>query len=98
MGGVASPVGCRVGERGVGGWRASLTKWSRSRATWIPQDLDAEGSVLGAMMLSTEAIAEVVESLDAEDFYRSANGKIYQACGCCYAQGEPVDIVTGSRR
>ena len=59
-----------------------------------PQDLDAERSVLGAMLLSTEAMAEVVELLDAEDFYRSAHGKIYQALRMLFAHGEPIDVIT----
>jgi replicative DNA helicase len=59
-----------------------------------PQDLDAERSVLGAMLLSTEAMAEVVELLNADDFYRSAHGKIYQALRMLFAQGEPIDTIT----
>jgi replicative DNA helicase len=47
------------------------------------------------MMLSSDAIADVVELLLPEDFYRSANGKIYEALRGLYAKGEPVDIVTG---
>ena len=43
-----------------------------------PQNLEAEGSVLGSMMLSSEAIAEVVEVLQPQDFYRGANGRIYE--------------------
>ena len=59
-----------------------------------PQDLDAERSVLGAMLLSTEAMADVVEILDRDDFYRSAHGKIYQALRTLFAHGEPIDIIT----
>ena len=59
-----------------------------------PQDLDAERSVLGSMLLSTEAMADVVEILEADDFYRSAHGKIYQALRMLFAQGEPIDIIT----
>ena len=59
-----------------------------------PQNLEAEESVLGAMMLSSEAIADVVEVLQADDFYRSANGRIYDVLRGLYAKGEPVDIVT----
>jgi replicative DNA helicase len=47
------------------------------------------------MMLSAEAIADVVEILDIEDFYRSANAKIYSTLRGLYARGEPVDIITG---
>jgi replicative DNA helicase len=60
-----------------------------------PQNLEAEESVLGSMMLSAEAIADVVEILDVEDFYRSANAKIYSTLRGLYARGEPVDIITG---
>ncbi|HVD69908.1 MAG TPA: replicative DNA helicase [Actinomycetota bacterium] len=59
-----------------------------------PQDLDAERSVLGSMLLSTEAMADVVEILEADDFYRQAHGKIYQALRTLFAQGEPIDIIT----
>ena len=59
-----------------------------------PQNLDAEASVLGAMMLSSEAIADVVEILQAEDFYRGAHGRIYDVVRGIYARGEPVDLVT----
>jgi replicative DNA helicase len=59
-----------------------------------PQNLEAEQSVLGAMMLSTEAMADVVELLDVEDFYRSAHGKIYGVLRSLFAHGEPVDVIT----
>ena len=59
-----------------------------------PQDLEAERSVLGAMMLSADAMAEVVETLDPTDFYRSAHGKIYEALRTLFAHGEPVDVIT----
>src|SRR6476469_8353143 len=59
-----------------------------------PQDLEAERSVLGAMLLSAEAMADVVEILDADDFYRSAHGKIYAAVRGLFGHGEPVDVIT----
>ncbi|GIU99329.1 MAG: replicative DNA helicase [Actinomycetota bacterium] len=59
-----------------------------------PHNLEAEESVLGSMMLSAEAIADVVEILHPEDFYRSANGKIYETLRSIYARGEPVDAIT----
>lgn len=59
-----------------------------------PQNLEAEASVLGAMMLSSEAIADVVEILQTDDFYRGANARIYEVLRAIYARGEPVDIVT----
>ncbi len=61
-----------------------------------PQNLDAEESVLGAMMLSPNAIGAVSEVLDAggRDFYRESHAKIYRAALGLYAKGEPVDAIT----
>jgi replicative DNA helicase len=59
-----------------------------------PQNLDAEESVLGAMMLSPGAIGAVSEVLDAGHFYRESHAKIYRAALALYAHGEPVDAIT----
>jgi replicative DNA helicase len=59
-----------------------------------PQDLDAEQSVLGGMLLSKEAIADVVEILKGHDFYKPAHETIYQAILDVYARGEPSDPIT----
>ncbi len=59
-----------------------------------PHNLEAEESVLGAMMLSSEAIADVVELIRPEDFYRSANGRVFESLRTIYARGEPVDAIT----
>jgi replicative DNA helicase len=59
-----------------------------------PQNLDAEESVLGAMMLSPGAIGAVSEILDAADFYRESHGVVYKAALGLYAKGEPVDAIT----
>lgn len=59
-----------------------------------PQNLDAEESVLGAMMLSPGAIGAVSEVLQASDFYRESHAKIYRAALALYGRGEPVDAIT----
>jgi len=59
-----------------------------------PQNLEAEESVLGAMMLSPGAIGAVSEILDASDFYRESHAKIYRGALGLYAKGEPVDAIT----
>src|ERR1700760_2756741 len=61
-----------------------------------PQNLDAEESVLGAMMLSPLAIGAVTEStnLGAGDFYRESHGHVFKAILSLYAKGEPVDAIT----
>lgn len=59
-----------------------------------PQNLDAEQSVLGAMLIDKEAAVKVVETLKPEDFYRDANGHIYQAMLNLFEKGEAVDLIT----
>jgi replicative DNA helicase len=59
-----------------------------------PQNLEAEESVLGAMMLSPGAIGAVSEVLDASDFYRESHAVVYRAALALYAKGEPVDAIT----
>ena len=59
-----------------------------------PQDMDAEQCVLGAMMLSKDAIADVVEVLRGSDFYRPAHEQVYNAITDLYGRGDPVDPVT----
>jgi replicative DNA helicase len=61
-----------------------------------PQDLAAEQSVLGGMMLSKDAIADVVEVLRPGDFYRPAHQSVYDCVLDLYGRGEPADAVTVS--
>ena len=59
-----------------------------------PQDLDAEQSVLGGMLLSKDAIADVVEVIKGHDFYKPAHETIFQSILDVYARGEPADPIT----
>src|SRR3712207_1403800 len=59
-----------------------------------PQDVAAEQSVLGGMLLSKDAIADVVEVLDGNDFYRPAHQVIYDCILDLYGRGEPADAIT----
>ena len=59
-----------------------------------PQAIEAEQSVLGAMMLSKDAIADVVEIIRPGDFYRPAHQLIYDSVLDLYGRGEPADAVT----
>jgi replicative DNA helicase len=59
-----------------------------------PQDLEAEQSVLGAMMLSSDAIRTVIPICREEDFYREANRKLYKAITSLDDRKEPVDVIT----
>ena len=62
----------------------------------LPQDVIAEQSVLGGMLLSKDAISDVVEILRERDFYRPAHELIYDAIVDLYGRGEPADPVTVS--
>ncbi|MGZ4440739.1 MAG: replicative DNA helicase [Gaiellaceae bacterium] len=73
---------------------AEVARLPQSTAPVPPQNLEAEESVLGAMMLSPGAIGAVSEVLDAGDFYRESHAKIYRAALTLYAKGEPVDAIT----
>ena len=59
-----------------------------------PHDLQAEESLLGAMMLSAGAIAEAAGAVTASDFYKPGHGHIYDAIHTLYASGQPADAVT----
>ncbi len=61
-----------------------------------PQDVAAEQSVLGGMLLSKDAIADVVEVLRGADFYRPAHELVYDSIIDLYGRGEPADAVTVS--
>jgi hypothetical protein len=59
-----------------------------------PQNLDAEESVLGALMLSQGALEAVGEIVKPGDFYRESHGTLYRAALSLHAKGEPVDAIT----
>ena len=59
-----------------------------------PHNLDAEQSVLGAMLESRDAIANVVEILHPEDFYKPAHTEIYDAILSLHTQGTAPDAIT----
>ncbi|WP_027342875.1 replicative DNA helicase [Hamadaea tsunoensis] len=59
-----------------------------------PQDVAAEQSVIGGMLLSKDAIADVVEILRSSDFYRPAHATIFDAVVDLFGRGEPADAVT----
>ncbi len=59
-----------------------------------PQDMAAEQSVLGAMLISKDAIADVLESVRGQDYYRPAHESIHDAIIDLYGRGEPADMIT----
>jgi replicative DNA helicase len=59
-----------------------------------PHSVEAEQSILGAMILDKEAINTAVEIIKPEDFYKEANGEIYEAILVLFNKNEPVDLIT----
>lgn len=59
-----------------------------------PHDLDAEESLLGATLLSRDAIATALETVRPEHFYKPANGHILDAVTACYNAGDPADPIS----
>jgi replicative DNA helicase len=59
-----------------------------------PQDVAAEQGVLGGMLLSKDAIADVVEILRISDFYRPTHATIFEVTTELYGKGEPADTVS----
>jgi replicative DNA helicase len=77
-------------ERSVGGGpEFDASQFDRTP----PADMAAEQAVLGAMLLSKDAIADVIETLKLDDFYRPAHATIYAAILDLYGRGEPADAV-----
>jgi len=59
-----------------------------------PHNIQAEESLLGAMLLKQTAISDSVQAVNAGDFYKPAHAHIYEAISALYGAGEPVDPVT----
>jgi replicative DNA helicase len=59
-----------------------------------PQNLEAEQSVLGGILIENEAMNRVTEILDADDFYRDAHRKIFNALINLSERDEPADLIT----
>ena len=60
----------------------------------LPNSLEAERSVLGAMLLETDALDAMIEQLHPEDFYLAAHGAIFQAMRDTRMAGNAVDLIT----
>jgi len=63
-----------------------------------PQDIEAERSVLGSLMLDKNAIIKIADIIDANDFYQPHHQKIYESVMDLFEKGEPIDVLTVSNR
>ncbi|NCN94743.1 replicative DNA helicase [Candidatus Wolfebacteria bacterium] len=63
-----------------------------------PQDIEAERSVLGALMLDKEAIIKVADLINPSDFYQPAHAKIFDAIFKLFEKGEPIDVLSVNKK
>lgn len=69
-----------------------------SNAKLPPQDIEAEKSLLGSLMLDKEAITKVADLLHSEDFYKRNHQYIYQVMEDLFIRGEPIDLISVSSK
>src|SRR3954467_4982830 len=96
---MSDSVGSRATARGaspvsIAGFQGAPSTGELMRTP--AQALAPEQSVLGGMLLSKDAIADVVEAVRGHDFYRPAHELVYDAILDLYGRGEPADAVTVS--
>jgi len=63
-----------------------------------PQDIEAEASVLGAILLDSEAMWRVADILSAQDFYKKAHQTLFEAAYSLFERSEPIDVLSLSSR
>lgn len=63
-----------------------------------PQNVEAEQSVLGSLMIDKNAIIKIADLVNEEDFYKNSHGKIYQTMLYLYEHHEPIDLLSLSNR
>ncbi len=64
----------------------------------MPHSLEAEQSVIGAMIMDKEAIVIASETVTKDDFYQQSNGVVFECMVELYNEGQPVDVVTLQNR
>lgn len=59
-----------------------------------PQNIEAERSLLGAILIDKEAIIKIAEIVNPDSFYEPNHGIIYEACQKLFSNGRPIDVLT----
>lgn len=59
-----------------------------------PQNSEAEASLLGAILIDTDALVKIADTINAEDFYEDRHRRIYEAVTKLYEQHSPIDVLT----
>ena len=58
-----------------------------------PQNLEAEMSLLGSILIDKEAMMKIADIIDSEDFYKNIHGNIYEVMVELYGRNEPLDVL-----
>ncbi|MGZ6005279.1 MAG: replicative DNA helicase [Candidatus Saccharimonadales bacterium] len=66
----------------------------KSVALIPPQNTDAEASLLGAILIDSDAIVKIADDISADDFYDPKNQRIYEAINLLYEKHSPIDVLT----
>ena len=75
-----------------------MAKQSTATAKIPPQNIDAEASLLGAILIDTDAIVRVADTIAVEDFYDEKHARIYEAIKKLYEKHNPIDVLTLSNQ
>ena len=59
-----------------------------------PQNLEAEQSILGSILIDNDALPKALEIIDLEDFYKLSHRKIFNAMIELFEKNEPIDLIT----
>lgn len=63
-----------------------------------PHNLEAEQSLLGALLIDKQAIIKIADKVDADDFYKDSHGIVYDAMVDLYSKREPIDLLSLANR
>src|SRR3989338_6930299 len=63
-----------------------------------PQNLEAEKSLLGSILLDKDAMIKIADMVDADDFYKNAHQYIFEIMLELYGKNEPIDVLTMANR
>lgn len=63
-----------------------------------PQNLEAEISLLGSILIDKEAMLKIADIVDADDFYKEAHRRVFECMTELYSKNEPIDLLTLSNR
>ncbi len=77
---------------------ASIAATDPSFQKLPPQSIEAEESIISAVLLDNNILLDILESVTPDDFYKPAHGKIFSAITQLFSDGEPVDLVTLAER